>query len=178
MSNWFVFYVQTGREQAACDFLNKLLNQDESTAFIPQVELIFKNSKFIRKELKPMFPGYIFTDSILDERSFINQAYKYVRFSNCIFKLLGKENVEYMKLSEEEKNFLLGFYGEEYVAEESKGFINGDKIVITSGPLKGKESIIKKIDRHKRRAEIELICFGDKRRINVSLEILSKVVLV
>jgi len=26
MSNWFVFYAQTGREQTACDFLNKLLS--------------------------------------------------------------------------------------------------------------------------------------------------------
>lgn len=57
MSNWFVFYVQTGSEQIACNFLNKLFNREDSVAFIPQVEMIFKSSKLIRKELKPMFPG-------------------------------------------------------------------------------------------------------------------------
>lgn len=175
MGNWFVFYVQTGQEQTACDFLNKLLNREESTAFTPQVELIFKNSRLIRKELKPMFPGYVFTDSTLDERNFINEAYKYVRFSKCIFKLLGNQSIDYMKLSEGEKNYLLGFCDDKYIAEESKGFIIGDKIFINSGPLKGKESIIRKIDRHKRRAEIEMICLGDIRRICVSLEIVSKV---
>lgn len=175
MSNWFVFFVQIGNEQTACDFLNKLLNREESTAFIPQVELIFKNSKLMRKELKPMFPGYVFTDSTLDERKFISDACKYARFSKSIFKLLGNESTDYMKLSEGEKNYLLGFCDDRYIAEESKGFIVGDKIFIYSGPLKGRESIIKKIDRHKRRAEIEMICLGDIRRISVSLEIASKV---
>lgn len=65
-----------------------------------------------------------------------------------------------MKLTEDEKNFLLGFCDDGYIAEESKGFIIGDKIFITSGPLKGRESIIKKIDRHKRRAEIEMTFLG------------------
>lgn len=176
MSNWFVFYVQTGQEQTTCDFLNKLFNRKESSAFIPQVELIFKNSGLIRKELKPMFPGYVFTDSILDERKFLNEANNYSRFSKCIYKLLGNNNVDYMKVSEDEKNYLLGFCDERYIAEESKGFIIGEKIFINSGPLKERESIIKKIDRHKRRAEIELLFLGGKRRISVSLEIISKVV--
>lgn len=174
MSNWFVFYVQTGREQTVSDFLNKVLKRDESVAFVPQVELIYKNSKLIHKELKPMFPGYVFIDSVLDEKSIIDEAHKFVRFSESIFKLLGNDNIDYMKLSEEEKNFLLDFYDDGYIVEESKGFTNGDKIFITSGPLKGRESIIKKIDRHKRRAEIELMCLGEIRRISISLEIVSK----
>ncbi len=174
MSNWYVFYVQTGREQLVCDYLNNVMNREESIAFFPQVELIFKNSKVVNKELKPMFPGYVFMDSVLDEKTFITQTHRYSRFSRHIFKLLGNENIDYMTLTKEEKNFLLGFCYDGYVAEESKGFIAGDRIYITSGPLKGKESIIKKINRHKRRAEIEMICFGDKRRISVSLEIISK----
>lgn len=175
MGNWYVFYVQTGREQTACNFLNKLFDREESIAFIPQVELIFKNSKMIRKELKPMFPGYVFTDSILDEETFITQAYKYIRFSKCIFELLGSKNIDCMKLNDDEKSFLLGFCDDGYIAEESKGFIIGDKIIVTSGPLEGRESIIRKIDRHKRRAEIEVTFLGDIRRISVALEVISKV---
>ena len=174
MSNWFVFFVKTGSEYAACEFMNKLFNKDESTAFIPQVELIYKNSRLIRKELKPMFPGYVFADSALDERTFITNAYKLVRFSKCIFSLLGGKNIGCIKLGENEKKFLLSFYDDGYVTEESKGFIIGDKIFVTSGPLKGRESMIKKIDRHKRRAEIETIFLGENRRISVSLEIISK----
>lgn len=175
MGNWYVFYVQTGRERTACNFLNKLFDTEESVAFVPQVELIFKKSRIVRKELKPMFPGYVFTDSILDERKFITQAYKYLRFSNFIFELLGRKNIDYMKLTDAEKNFLLGFCDDDYVAEESRGFIVGDKIIVTSGPLEGRESIIKRIDRHKRRAEIEIAFLGDIRRVSVALEIISKI---
>ncbi|NSW92009.1 MAG: antiterminator LoaP [Firmicutes bacterium] len=175
MGNWFVFFVQTGREQTACDFLNKLFDRTESIAFIPQVQLIFKNSKIIRKELKPMFPGYVFTDSELDERTFITQASRFARFSKCIFKLLYNESIDYMKVAEDEKNFLLSLCDDRYVAEESKGFIIGDKIFVTSGPLQCREGIIRKIDRHKRHAEIEMTFLGDKRRVSVSLEIVSKI---
>ena len=55
MNNWFVFYVQTGKEQIACDFLNKLFDEEESVAFVPQVELIYRTSKVVRKYLKPIF---------------------------------------------------------------------------------------------------------------------------
>lgn len=174
MSNWFVFHVQTGEEHKACEFLNKLFNKEESVAFVPQVEIVIKNSQSIRKELRPMFPGYVFTDSILDERIFVNLAYKYARFSKCIFYLLGGEDINYMKLSEDEKEFLLGFCNVDYIVEDSKGFIVGDKVFVTCGPLQGRESVIRKINRHKRRAEIELMWFGDLRRVSVALEIVSK----
>lgn len=175
MSNWFVFYVQTGEEHKACELLNKLFDKEESVAFVPQVEIVIKNSQSIRKELRPMFPGYVFTDSIIDEKTFINLAYKYARFSKCIFYLLGNKNMNYVKLHEDEKEFLLGFCNNEYIVENSKGFIVGDKVSVTSGPLQGRESVIKKIDRHKRCAEIELRWFGDLRRVSVALEIVSKI---
>ena len=83
--------------------------------------------------------------------------------------------MDYIKLTEDEKSFLLSFCDDGYVTEKSKGFIIDDRIFITSGPLKGRESIIKKIDRHKRLAEIEMTFLGDKRRISISLEIISKI---
>lgn len=175
MSNWFVFFVQTGSEQIACEFLNKMFCKEESIAFIPQVKLIYKNSSSMRKEFKPMFPGYVFVDSILDERTFIFKTNKFIHLTKYIFNLLGSRNIDCMKLNDDEMKFLLHFCDDEYVTEESKGFIIGDEIFVTSGPLKGKESVIKKIDRHKRQAEIEMIFLGDRRRICVSLEIVTKV---
>lgn len=175
MSNWFVFHVQNGEEYKACKLLNKLFEKNESVAFVPQVEIVIKNAQSIRKELRPMFPGYVLADSILDESIFVDLAYKYARFSNCIFYLLGDKNINYIKISEDEKKFLLSFCNDDYIVEDSKGFIVGDKVFVTSGPLQGRESVIRKINRHKRRAEVELVWFGDLRRIGVSLEIVTKV---
>lgn len=56
----------------------------------------------------------------------------------------------------------------------SKGIIKNELIVVTSGPLKGREWLIRKIDRHKRTAQIEIPLAGDKRHITVGLEIYRK----
>lgn len=103
LGNWFVFYVQAGKEQIACDFLNKLFDEEESVAFVPQVELIYRNSRITRKYLRPMFPGYVFTESIIEGREFVTQTYRYSRFSKCIFKLFGTKTLDFIKISENEK---------------------------------------------------------------------------
>lgn len=51
----------------------------------------------------------------------------------------------------------------------------GDRIIVTLEPLKGRESIIKKIDRHKRCTEIKVTFLGDIRCASVALEVISKV---
>lgn len=58
--------------------------------------------------------------------------------------------------------------------EISRGVIRNGTPVITSGPLKGRERLIRRIDRHKRTAEIEIPFAGDKRRVTVGLEIYEK----
>ena len=56
----------------------------------------------------------------------------------------------------------------------SKGIIREGKTVITSGPLKGREYLIRRIDRHKRTAEIEVPFAGENTRVTVGLEIYEK----
>lgn len=175
LSNWYVVFVQTGQEMVACNTINKLLSKKEASAFVPQIELIYKRSNHIVKYLKPMFPGYVFTESTLGTIDFLSYVSKILRFSKCIFYILGKNALEYMKLGEDEKKILLGFCNDGHIVEDSVGYIKGDNILITSGPLMGRESIIKKIDRHKRLAWIELDFLGDVRLIKVGLEIVSKV---
>ncbi|WP_416239277.1 KOW motif-containing protein, partial [[Clostridium] innocuum] len=48
------------------------------------------------------------------------------------------------------------FGKEEHVVEMSTGFIQGEQIFITEGPLQGKEGQIIRIDRHKRIAYLQL----------------------
>ncbi len=57
----------------------------------------------------------------------------------------------------------------------SKGIIRNGIPVVTSGPLKGRETMIRKIDRHKRTAELAVSSFTDEEtRITVGLEIYEK----
>ena len=174
MSSWFVFFVQTGKERVICNYLNEMIGDEETVAFIPLIELIYKNSRQVRKELKPMFPGYILAESVIDERKFVSKVSQITRRTAHFINLLGKENPDCMALHDNEKE-LLGFCDDKHIVQESIGFIEGDKVTVTSGPLRGRESIINRLDRHRRRAEVELEFMGDVRRISVSLEVVEKI---
>lgn len=175
MRNWFVFYVKTGKEDEACRYLNDLLDKEESISFVPQVELVYKKTQQIVRILSPMFPSYIFVESNREGKKFIAETLRVVKESKNIIKLLGKEEPEFMSILDEEKEFLLNFCNNDYTIKESTGYIKGDKVFVTSGPLRGSESSIKKVDRHKRRAEIEIMMMGEIRRVSLSLEIISKI---
>lgn len=174
MNNWFVFFVQTGSEEIVRKYLNNMLDPEESVSFVPQIELIFKKSNLLSIKYKPMFPGYVFAETSSSTKEFAIQTTQLVRNSKHIIKLLGNESPDFMALNTHEKEFLLKFCDNKYVFEKSLGLIKGDKVYVTSGPLMGRESIIKRIDRHRKCAEIELMFMGDLRRVIVSLEIVSK----
>ena len=70
---------------------------------------------------------------------------------------------------------LLRLCDDDRYVESSSGIIIGDSVYIKEGPLKGYESIIRKIDRHKRKAIIELEFMGAVRQVAVALEIVEKV---
>ena len=56
----------------------------------------------------------------------------------------------------------------------SQGIIKNGIPIVTQGPLKGREHLIRKIDRHKRTAEIEIRLAGRRERMAVGLEIYEK----
>lgn len=61
-----------------------------------------------------------------------------------------------------------------YEIAVSTGFIEGDKVTITDGPLAGKEAMIKRIDRHKRIAVLNVEMFGECIGVTVGLEVVEK----
>ena len=77
-------------------------------------------------------------------------------------------------MGQPEIEFLQQFGKEDQIVEMSKGIIENDRVIITSGPLKGNEALIKKIDRHKRRAYLEIEMFGRKVETQVGLEVVEK----
>ena len=88
-------------------------------------------------------------------------------------KLLGiGETI--VPLTAEEVDFLLSFGQKEQVVEMSEGIIENDCVIITKGPLKGNEGLIKKIDRHKRKAWMEIQMFGRTMEMQVGVEIVMK----
>lgn len=91
-----------------------------------------------------------------------------------LIKILGDES-EIISLYDREVEFLMKFGKEEHLVKMSYGYIENDRIVITDGPMKDYKGTVKKIDRHKRKAVIEVELFGRTMEVNVGVEIVKKI---
>ena len=88
-------------------------------------------------------------------------------------KLLRADR-DILTLSPAEEELMRKLGDEEHVTRMSYGIIEGDKITVTDGPLKGLEGLIRRIDRHKRQCIVETEMFGQRSKMTVGIEIVSK----
>ncbi len=171
---WYVLFVKAGKERKVEQYLKKQLNAEAGIPFIPLQEILFRRSREEKKELRHLFPGYVFIESILSGQEFIKVINPLIYKLSDIINLLKYSDSE-IAMKEAERQMLLNLSNNDHCIETSYGIIEGDKIHISSGPLKGKESVVKKLNRHKREALIEIEIMGDVRLISVALEIVDKV---
>ena len=120
------------------------------------------------KELRPLLPGYLF---ILagDPAVALTDLRKLSRKSRLL-----KSGDEITPISPAEMDFLESLLDNEDVVAMSEGYILGGRTVVEKGPLKGREIVIRHIDRHKRIALAEIEFLGEKREIRLGLEIIRK----
>ncbi|EET60478.1 transcription termination/antitermination factor NusG [Marvinbryantia formatexigens DSM 14469] len=166
---WYVMQVQTGMEERICAQCRRKISETVlEQCFIPRYE-VKKHIQGVWKTQKQiLFPGYVFVVT-----SDIQNLHEELKKVIGLTKLIGTGR-EIVPISENEKEFLLGFGGKEQVVQMSEGIITGSRVVIHSGPLKGKEGYIRKIDRHKRKAWLELPLLGGMQNVQVGLEIVCK----
>ena len=96
-----------------------------------------------------------------------------IRHSDQFAVVLSTDD-DFTPVSDEEVFLIDNAYSNNGVLGSSIGIIEGDRVKILSGPLIGKEGLIKSINRHKRSAIIELIMFGRVSTVKIGLEIISK----
>lgn len=170
MENWYVIQVRTGSEEKiiqSCELLVSKTSLQE--CFLPKYKHVKKIRGFWEEVEENLFPGYLFM--ISDD---VNQLFQELKQIPDLTKLLGKFGQDIFPLSEDEIAFLKSFGKEDHIVDMSVGYIEGDKIIVTSGPMKGKEGLIKKVDRHKRLAFIDVEFLGQIRNAKVGLEIIRK----
>lgn len=81
---------------------------------------------------------------------------------------------EIVPLVQEEIDLLMKIGTDKQLVEMSSGIIENDRVQILAGPLMGMEGNIRRIDRHKRTAYLEIEMFGRTVEMKVGLEIIRK----
>ena len=143
VKNWYILFVQTEKQSQLC----VLLEQEGVHAFLPMMEYYRRDRKGLAG--KPMFPGYIFVQSELDQREFDSLLDSMAERRWGFIRQLKEEGGT--ALSEEERAFFQWLLDDTGTARMSYGYLNpAGKAVITYGPLIGCERHIRKLDKHNR----------------------------
>ncbi len=171
---WYVLFTRTGQEEKAEQILKRQLGSDDFTPFIPMLQTIFRHQGQIKKELGPLFPGYVFIESKMTSIEIMERTRNIISTSKDFVRFLQYGDTGDIAMRDHERNVLLSLCNNEGCIELSRGIIEGARIYIKEGPLKGFESIIKKVNRHKRQAVICLSFMGEERLVRVALEIVEK----
>ncbi len=142
----------------------------------PTVKLIWprRNLRIKRRgvwmnSLAPIFPSYVFIDAdSIDPECYgkLRNTTGFIRF------LLANDNIRPMEKKDQDLlNHFLG-YGE--IVDKSYVFFDANKkIRVVSGPLKGLEGRIVKVDKRKGRAKVRLEMYRDSFNVDFGFEILE-----
>ena len=174
--NWFVLFVRSGSEERVAALLKGSLDTDVYLPFVPKKAYPRIEKGTVIKQMKLCFPGYIFVQSdngvvelirdVCPMVSLIKEAYHFLTY--------GADKQD-MAMRGHEKAHMMQLMNADFCMDGSLGFLVGDRVQIISGPLVGLESRIKKVNKNKRTAVVELLLMGQARETTLMLEFMEKV---
>ena len=162
---WCVFATGAGREELIRQMCKRHLNNKVySRCMFPLYEQMEHYRGAWHTGQEKLFPGYLFLNTKdLDE--LVSQLKKE--------KIMAK-NDKLFVLTPEDVTCLSFFMEKTGVFPMSRGIIVDGRLTILSGPLVGEEDRVIKVDRHKRRAWLQIKLFGKPYTVVVGLEIPQK----
>lgn len=166
---WYVLYCPQGNDEAILNSCRQRISTPALTdAFFFTCERMKRYQGSWHLEKEKMFPRYLFLESE-DGELLLEELNRYTG----IFQGLGDDRT-LTPVEKQEEFFLTELCGASRHMSMSRGVIRHGVTHVTEGPLKGKEQLISKIDRHKRLAFLNVPGYSLDTEIRVGLEITEK----
>lgn len=178
MEKWYAIQVRTGQEDAVCFLVAQTAKNigaldafDE--LFAPKRQILKKLRGEIIEGVEQLLPGYIIAVCRPAKLDLLVTA---LRKSSRFARLIGQSGATFVPLSDEEVSWICAFTQRgDRTVEISEGFVEGGCVKIVSGPLVGKEGLIRKVNRRKGTASLELQILGRAVEVKVGLNLVKKV---
>jgi transcriptional antiterminator NusG len=167
---FFVIQVRTGKEQQYIKQADMVLQAPAQRLFWPRRALRIRRQGEWKDSVAAIFPGYLF----LQAESIPPPLFGALKRISGFLRYL-KDNQHLEPLNPRDREILLHFlsYGE--VVQRSRVYFDQDnRIRVISGPLKGMEGRVVKVDRRKGRARIRLELYEDSFLIDFGFDSLEK----
>lgn len=172
-NNWYVLYVNPIRVHQVIKVIKKYQDQIEVWYFTRIIP--FNRRKGIVKKALPLFPGYLFVHKhpqfILDlvKKKYKNDVIKPICFKQIKCSECFVDGSPCM-VPPYEMEFILNCMNNSGRIPVSTLYKKGDKIIVTSGPLKNKSGLISEVNKRGRHAIIELYLFGKLNRVKIGIK--------
>lgn len=167
---WYVVHVPTGKEAYMASLIERmspdgLVHECFTPRYATQVK---RAGEWVNVE-KVLLPGYVIvvTDNPED---LVRTLRVFPEFARLL--TMGES---FVPLTVEDRAWIDAFTheGDRCIAM-SEGVLEGDRVVVLRGPLKGNEAIIVSVNRHKSVAFVELDFCGRRVKTKVGLGIVSR----
>ena len=177
MAVYYVIQVAPGKEEETERFIGERVSQEWYFSCFHPVRHVRKKFRGMWKDRQEkLLPGYVFIES---ENA--RELYMDLKNIPMMTKLWGWEGEFITALTEQEADWL-----EKIASVDRDGKITGevnlslvevgenDEVKILSGPLKDMVGMVRKINMHKRIAEVEVVFMGRKIVLHLGIEIVEK----
>ena len=170
---WYVVQTMSGKEEVLIKYIEVFVDKSYiDECFIPKRERKKKINQKWKVITEKIFKGYVFIVTSCSEKVFF--ALKNVPM---LSKLLCDGEFTFIPLKDNEINFVsrIGSGRPDHTAKISTvEFGEGDEVIYMQGDVVAFEGMIKKFDKHRRRAIVETEMFGQKTEIWLEFEYLRK----
>ncbi|MEZ3487552.1 MAG: antiterminator LoaP [Lachnospiraceae bacterium] len=174
---WYVMQVISGQENRIEFLVERVITKGIlESCFVPVRKIKKKFHGAWHEVAEKLFPGYVFM--ISDQPQFLYEELKRIP---ALTKMLGRCEEYFMPLSEKDVRMLenlhdgMGVNGILEVEISKIAVEEGNQIRILSGPLKNLEGKIRKVNLHKRIAEIEMEFMGSKSVVHLGVEMVESI---
>jgi transcription antitermination factor NusG/acyl carrier protein len=174
---WYAIFVVNGKEEEVKRLIYERLGRSTVELCVPKRKVPEKRNGIFYDSIRIVFPSYVFIHTTM-----CNDVYYKIRQIPNVIALLNFRNKKdilhsafneednYRDISDREMEFILRILNDEEIIEYSYILLRNEKVAVISGPLKGLEGRIKKIDKHKKRAKLQLDFLGGEKLIDIGVE--------
>lgn len=189
--SWYALSVKSGEEHVAKRWIEKHVEEDCMYCMVPKRIVPERKDGIMINVEKTLFPGYVFIETkmsfstyyklkenpyLLKFLNYLNNKDKEYDHLMNLYSRNDATNIEedyFKRIPPEEISTVLLLLNDKDMIDYSKICIQDMTVIVQSGPLKGLERHIKKIDKHKRRAKVLISLMGTEKLIDFGIEIVS-----
>lgn len=165
---WYVIQVYTGAEEEICEQCRRKVMETDEDVFVMLAERMTKIQGQWTRITSRLFPGYVFV-----ETEGIEDFFMRLKRIDAMTKLL-RTGEDMTPIHPEEEEYLRMLGGDEHLVKYSEGYVEGERLVVTSGAMKNYRGVVKKILRHKRLVVLEVPLMGRTVEVTVGLGIVKR----